>query len=56
MSIEWADKIFPVIRRLHEDVVVVWIKIRFPIKGIEKERIINWGVAKEKIIKNHDKK
>jgi len=44
VSIEWADKISDVIRKYHEEAIIIWVKIRFGKK--ENDRIISWGVSK----------
>jgi L-threonylcarbamoyladenylate synthase len=43
-AIEWADKIADAVRKIHEDAIVIWVKIENG-KKIS-ERNISWGVEK----------
>ncbi|MEK7111265.1 MAG: L-threonylcarbamoyladenylate synthase [Patescibacteria group bacterium] len=41
IAVEWADRVADIIRRYHEEAIIVWVKIKYG--KLENERIISWG-------------
>jgi tRNA A37 threonylcarbamoyladenosine biosynthesis protein TsaE len=41
IAIEWADKIVKTLKKIEEDSIIVWVKIKYG-KG-EDQRLISWG-------------
>lgn len=43
ISIEWAERVFDVVREFDDEAIIIWIKLEFGKK--ENERKIGWGVT-----------
>ena len=40
IAVEWADRVFDVIRRYNEEAIIIWIKIKYG--KSENDRLISW--------------
>lgn len=42
IAVEWADRVADIIRRYHEEAIIIWVKIKYG--KSENERMISWGI------------
>jgi L-threonylcarbamoyladenylate synthase len=42
VSIEWADRVFPVIKEFDDEAVIIWVKLNYGKN--DNDRLISWGI------------